>query len=229
MLRCRWSGGLPGCAGRMLRMVTGYGEGLAAGMADGRAGRACPAAVLRGLRGSVPGARVSCRTVRLYVVINRAPHPGAAARPGSRQRAIELVQGAAGLPMVSGELMALRLSGLVPPPRGKLTGTACPGAGLSHAAAAAVMAGRAGISPAAMRASRIGRPRRFRSPETARPSSRTYLPPQRGQLAPHGGGPPPAPPGPVPPPAAAPQLSGSRPPASTRYPEPRTSSCCLGI
>ena len=40
-------------------------------MADGRAGRACPAAVLRGLRGSVPGARVSCRTVRLYVVINR--------------------------------------------------------------------------------------------------------------------------------------------------------------
>ena len=114
--------GLPGCAGRMLRMVTGGGAGVAAGMADGRAGRACPAAVLRVLRGSVPGARVSCRAVRLYVVINRVL-PGAAARPGSRQRAIELVQGAAGLPMVSGELMALRPSGLVPPPGGKLTGS----------------------------------------------------------------------------------------------------------
>ena len=52
---------------------------------------------------SVPGVRVSCSTVRLYVVINRVV-PGAAWRPGSRQRAIELVQGAAGLPMVSGEL-----------------------------------------------------------------------------------------------------------------------------
>ena len=37
-------------------------------------------------------------------------------------RVIELVQGAAGLPMVSGELMALRACGLIPPPGGKLTG-----------------------------------------------------------------------------------------------------------
>ena len=69
----------------------------------GTAGRALPAGGLGGVWLSVPGVRVSCSTVRLYVVINRVL-PGAAWRPGSRQRAIELVQGAAGLPMVSGEL-----------------------------------------------------------------------------------------------------------------------------
>ena len=105
---------------------------------------------------SVPGARVSCRTVRLCVVINRVL-PGAAARPGSRQRAIELVQGAAGLPMVSGELMALRLSGLVPPPGGKLTGTAVPRAGFISCGRRGGHGGPGGDFPAAMRASRIVR------------------------------------------------------------------------
>src|SRR5260370_16937303 len=87
-------------------------------MGDGRAGRGRPGAFCAVCVYSVPGARVSCRSVRLYVVINRVL-PGAAARPGSRQRAIELVQGAAGLPLASRPPPAPPPRRPPPPPGGK--------------------------------------------------------------------------------------------------------------
>ena len=137
----------------MLRMVTGAGRGCC-GHGGWPGGPRLPSCRSAWSGCSVPGARVSCRTVRLYVVINRVL-PGAAARPGSRQRAIELVQGAAGLPMVSGELMALRRCGLVPPPGGKLTGTAgCPRSGVISCGR---RGGHGGDLAAAMRASHIVR------------------------------------------------------------------------
>jgi hypothetical protein len=81
----------------------------------------------RGMRGSSRRVAVSCRAVRLYVALtgfSLVPW----SRPGSRQRAIEL--GARG----GGTAQGLRRAawpwlkgGLVPPPGGKLTGSAgCP-------------------------------------------------------------------------------------------------------
>jgi len=97
---------------------------------------------------------VSCRTVRLCVVINRVLPGAAVPRPGSRQRATGLVQGAAGLPMVSGELSGSTCIRARPRLRESLRGPAA--RRLPHAAAAQVTAPpRPGtrISPAAIRAS----------------------------------------------------------------------------
>ena len=135
-------------------MVTGRG-GVAAGMADGRAGRWPPGlGFVRVMGLSVPG----CGGVLPHRASLRSHQPGSpwcrGARPGSRQRATELVQGAAGLPMVSGELGSASVRAR-PASGGKPRGQRAPRARSScgrragHGAAAA----GAGISPAAMRAS----------------------------------------------------------------------------
>jgi len=107
----------------MLRIVAGARWGCCGH--GGMAGRAAPAWL--GLRVCVVLSRcaVSCRAVRLYVVINRVlpGAAGSAARvPTARNRA--RCTGRRDCPWFPSSCMALRERGLVPPPGGKLTGSA---------------------------------------------------------------------------------------------------------
>ncbi len=102
---------------------------------------------------------VPAAPVRLYVVLNRVL-PGLGG-PGSRQRATEFgAKGPGGAALVPSELEAQRTSGLAPPPGEGLRAAGpplrggAPAHGSPHAAAGAVTwPGRAGMTPAAMRAS----------------------------------------------------------------------------